>query len=552
MALIRFFSGLICLFIATTAFTQEQLSLSGSIESNVNFYQRDTAIGAAHTPQYDHQLIGTETWISLRGQFSGFDLGIRYDIFANSALLNPQDSYTDQGIGRWYIGKKIGKLSLLVGHIYDQFGSGVIFKAYEERPLLIDNALVGLKATYDIAPNWTIKGVAGRQKNLFDLYPSVLKGLNIEGFESLGKEGKVTIAPGLGLMHKTLSDEQMDALAGTLSQYTPEDFIDKAPYNTLAGSIYNTLTAGRFTWYFETAYKTEEVIYDLYATRTLWTGVESRGKFVLAPGYLTFTSLTYAGGGLGLSGQYKRTRNFNFRTDPFVSLNRGIINFLPPMSRINSYRLTARYAPATQDLDEEAVQFDATYAINKRLSILVNVSNINRPKAEENRDIYTEVFTQFTLKKPQKWTLLAGVQFQRYDQELYQGKPDVPDVTAVTPFIDYLVKLTQKKSLRTELQYMSTKQDYGSWIFGLEEFSISPHWIFELSDMWNIKPYVSADGTKKLDDLHFPTAGVVYSAGPTRYALRYVKQVEGIVCSGGICRLEPAFSGFKFNLTSNF
>jgi hypothetical protein len=52
--------------------------------------------------------------------------------------------------------------------------------------------------------------------------------------------------------------------------------------------------------------------------------------------------------------------------------------------------------------------------------------------------------------------------------------------------------------------------------------------------------------------LHFPTAGMVYSSGRTRYALRYVKQVEGIVCSGGICRLEPAFSGFKFNVSSNF
>jgi len=545
-------SALIFSLFSLDCFAQEPISLSGSLESNVNFYLRDSEIGAANTPQYDHQLVGTETWLTLRAQVSGFDLGIRYDIFANSALLNPQDSYTAQGIGRWYVGKKIGKLGILGGHIYDQFGSGVIFKAYEERPLLIDNALVGLKLTYEIYPNWTIKGIVGRQKNLFDLYSSVLKGLNIEGFRSFGEEGKVSIAPGLGIMHKTLSDQQMDDLAGTLGSYTPEDFIHEAPFNTLAATVYNTLTAGNFTWYIEAAYKTEDVIYDQFASRTLWTGVQSNGKFVLEPGYLTYTSLTYAGGGLGISGQYKRTRNFNFRTDPFVSLNRGIINFLPAMSRINSYRLTARYSPATQDLDEESVQFDAAYAINKNLSVLVNVSNINRPKANENHDIYSEIFTQVTVKKPRKWTLITGVQYQKYDQELYEGKPGVPNVKAITPYLDYLVKLDQKKSLRTEFQYMLTKQDFGSWIYGLEEFSISPHWIFELSDMWNISPYVKEDGTKKVDDLHFPTVGVVYSAGPTRYALRYVKQVEGIVCSGGICRLEPAFSGFKFNLSSNF
>lgn len=531
---------------------QEEFSLSGSLESNGNFYIRDTTIGAANTPQYEHQQIGIETWLSVRAQIAGFEFGARYDIFANSALLNPQSSYTDQGFGSWYIGKKVGKLSIRGGYIYDQFGSGIIFRAYEERPLLIDNALVGLRLSYEISPDWTIKGIAGRQKNLFDLYTSVLTGANIEGFKSLGKEGKVTIAPGFGVIHKTLSDDQMEALAGTLSQYTPEDFIDSVPYNTLAFSAYNTLSAGRFSWYVEGAYKTEETIYDTYAKSTLWTGVESTGKFVLTNGYVFYTSLSYAGGGLGISGQYKRTSNFPFDADPFVTLNQGSINFLPPMSRVNTYRLTARYSPATQDLDEEAVTLDVRYAVSKNLSFLVNISHIIRPEAVENHDIYDELFTQFTLKKPKEWTMIGGIQFQRYDQELYQGKPGVPIVKTITPYIDYLWKITQKKSLRVEFQYMNTQQDHGSWLYALAEYSISPHWVFELSDMYNVAPNEKPDGTGTAEKLHFPTAGVVYSAGSTRYALRYVKQVEGIVCSGGICRLEPAFSGFRLNVSSNF
>jgi hypothetical protein len=88
-----------------------------------------------------------------------------------------------------------------------------------------------------------VKGLAGRQKNLFDLYGSVITGINIDGFKSFGEEGKVTIAPGFGALHKTLSDAQMDALAGTLSQYTPEDFLDSVPYNTV--SLSSTIT---FHW----------------------------------------------------------------------------------------------------------------------------------------------------------------------------------------------------------------------------------------------------------------------------------------------------------------
>jgi len=531
---------------------EEHFSVSGNLESNTNFYMRDPNIGAANTPQYEHQQIGNDSWLNLRAQGYGFEFGIRYDYFLNSALLNPSESYTDQGIGRWYAGKQLGKLNIYGGHIYDQIGSGIIFRSYEERALLIDNALVGLKLEYELSPNWTIKGMTGRQKNLFELYPSVLTGGSIDGFVPLDSTGKFSLTPGFGVVHKTLADNQMEALAGSLSLYTPTDFIDSVPYNCTAFTLYNTLNAGRFSWYVEGAYKTEDAMYNTYAKRTLWTGDKSSGKFILESGYVFYTTLSYAGGGLGLTGQYKRTHNFNFRTDPYSTLNRGMINFLPPMSRVNTYRLTARYSPATQEFEEEAVQFDAAYKVNKNLGVLVNVANITRPGAETNKNIYTEIFTQFTLKKPKVWTLIGGVQFLKYDQELYQGKPGVPLIKAVTPYVDYLYKLDQKKSLRTEIQYMNTKQDFGSWLYGLEEFSISPHWIFEVSDMWNIKSNPEHTTSALKDNLHFPTVGVVYSTGTTRYAFRYVKQVEGIVCSGGICRLEPAFSGFKLNVSSNF
>ena len=531
---------------------EQNISVSGNLESNTNFYMRDPNIGAANTPQYEHQQIGNDSWLTLRAQVYGFELGIRYDYFLNSALLNPSESYTDQGIGRWYAGKKIGKFSVLGGHIYDQIGSGIIFRAYEERALLIDNALVGLRLSYDLSPNWTIKGMTGRQKNLFDLYPSVLTGGSLEGYVPLDTAGRITLSPGFGIMHKTLADEQMEALAGTLSQYTPTDFIDSVPYNTIAFTLYNTLYVGQFSWYVEGAYKTPDAMYNDDATRTLWTGVESTGKYILESGYVFYTTLSYAGGGLGLTGQYKRTHNFNFRADPFATLNHGMINFLPPMSRVNTYRLTARYAPATQEFEEEAIQLDATYRINKNWSVLVNVARITRPGATENADPYTEVFTQFTWKKPKEWTLVGGVQYVQYDQELYEGKPGVPKVVAVTPYADFLYKLNQKESLRTELQYMNSDEDFGSWLYFLEEYSISPHWSFELSDMWNIKSNPEHTTSALKDNLHFPTVGAAYSKGGTRYALRYVKQVEGIVCSGGICRLEPAFSGFKFNVSSNF
>jgi hypothetical protein len=219
------------------------------------------------------------------------------------------------------------------------------------------------------------------------------------------------------------------------------------------------------------------------------------------------------------------------------------------MTRVNTYRLPARYAAATQDLGEHAGQLELSYRESAQRSYLVNFSNITNGHGDL---LYREAVAEITLKKPRKTTFIGGLQFQWYDQELYQGKTGVPMVKTVTPYLDFLKKLGKKQSVRIEAQYMHTKQDFGSWVFGLVEVGIAPHWIFEVSDMWNIVPYEDQNGKRKNDPLHYPTVGVTYSTGPHRFNARFVKQVEGVVCSGGICRLEPAFSGVRLQASTQF
>ena len=52
--------------------------------------------------------------------------------------------------------------------------------------------------------------------------------------------------------------------------------------------------------------------------------------------------------------------------------------------------------------------------------------------------------------------------------------------------------------------------------------------------------------------LHYPSFFVKYNVGTTSFTAAYVKQVEGVNCTGGICRLEPAFSGLRFTLSTQF
>lgn len=155
-----------CFYSSQLLLAQDNLVLGGGFQLNGNVFLRDSAIGAANIPQYDHQIYGGESWFELNASYLGFNGGLRYDAFNNSNLLNPQGSYTAHGIGKWYLNKSIDKLDLSVGYIYDQIGSGIIYRAYEERAQLIDNALIGAAAKWNFNPNWSVRGFVGKQRNL--------------------------------------------------------------------------------------------------------------------------------------------------------------------------------------------------------------------------------------------------------------------------------------------------------------------------------------------------------------------------------------------------
>ena len=550
--------GSIFLLLSMSAQAQDGATIRGNLEANGNFFIRDSIIGATNTPQYDNQLFGADVWMNLSYSYKGFDVGLRFDMFNNSNLLNPTGSYTAQGIGRWYAKKKFNKLGVSAGYLYDQIGSGIIFRAYEQRPLLIDQALYGLRLTYDIAPEWQIKAFTGRQKKQFEAYESITRGAVIEGFVAIDSSS-ISFAPGAGIVARTLSDETVDDIVTTLTTYDPVDVVGVKPrYNTYAYSVYNTLAIKSFTWYAEAAFKSNEIFSDPNAIRTRTGASNTFGRLVSRDGLVLYSSLSFAAKGFGLTLEGKRTESFDFRTSPLLNLNNGLMNFIPPMARPNTYRLTARYAAVTQFLGEQALQADISYSPSRKLQFTVNGSYIDDL---EGNLLYREVFTEIILKKKRKYILTTGLQHQIYNQEIYFVKPDEANIKAWVPYADFQYKLSKKKALRLELQYMSVndgpdgkKVDYGNWANALLEFTIAPHWTFTASDMYNASPGKASPKDENGEGIkaHYPRFDVFYTQKTNRFSLSFVKQVEGIVCTGGICRLEPAFSGVKFSVNSTF
>lgn len=511
---------------------QEQGQLSGDLMMNVNFYDRDSTINAANNPLYDNYLSGGEAWLSFRYSWKGFTAFLRADAYHNSNLYNPTEALTGFGIGAWSLSKDLGSLNVTGGYIYDQIGSGILFRAYEDRGLLIDNALVGVRVKYQLNDHISLKAYTGQQKNVATItgrYAPIIKAFNAEGDYSLSD--KVHIAPGIGILNRTLDAGSMGAIvSGINAQDLDTRFVPR--YNTYAFTAYNNLVAGDVSWYIEGAYKTHEAIIKDDMLQDL-------------SGNVVYSTLAYARKGFAINLSGKRTENFVLRTSPNEILLRGVLNWQPVIARLRPQRLIARYTPPSQDISEQAIGADILLAPNDDVTVTLNATHIN---TLEGTKLYRELYGDVEYRTDKNWILDLGVQYLEYNQQLYQQKPNVPMFKAITGFAEATYRVTDRKSLRAEAQYMHTEQDYGSWVFGLLEYNIAPKWSFAISDMYNVSP------NKEVVDegRHYYNIFAAYTHGPTRFTAQYVKQVEGVNCTGGVCRYEPAFSGVKLGLTTTF
>lgn len=523
-----------------------QGEFSGNFQSNTQFYVRDDKIGA-NTPQYLREKSSTDAWLYMNYKIAGFSLVARYDVFNNSALLNPQRAYTNSGIGYWSINKAVGNLDITAGYFYDQFGSGAVFRAFEDRLIGIDYAVRGVKLKYTFSDSWFIKAFTGQQKGFlapdgtdtrFDVSPQVVKGVNTEKRLNLGP---VTLDLGASAVNRTLDNNTVNRLVNEINALPIEQrFQPKS--NVYLFNGYFTASYKNFSLQSEYNYKTEEALRDPLDQTRLFG----------ADGHVFSTSLSYSRRGLGVNLQYKKVENFQFLNSPYSQLLNGWMTYLPSISRQNVYRLLARYTPVVQVLGENAIQGDVLWSPTKKLTLNFNFSYVQKPNAQP---LYKEAYIDANYKINKKLKMTLGFQAIFYSQNIYQVNPNAPDVLSYTPFTEITYKLSRKQSIRLEAQYLDTKMDLGSFVNALVEFNIAPHWSFSAGDMVNTNPVRTPETPQEAiseDITHYYNFFVSYTHKTSRFTLNYLKQVQGVNCTGGICRVEPAFSGLRFGITTNF
>ncbi len=535
---------------------------SGNLLMTYQKYIRDDSIGA-NTKVYKENTASADAWLFMQYRIKGYSFILRYDAFNNSPLLDPQDAYTNHGVGFWQINKSVDKLDITMGSFYDQFGTGILFRAYEQRQIGIDYAIQGMRLKYNINDKWAIKGFAGNQKgnikNRFGYANQVISGLNVEGNLDLGKDSKYgALQVGASGVNRTLDRETMDRLVGTINTYDLADrFYPK--YNVYGGNAYFTYTKDNFSWTVEGNVKSKEAI------------MEDDSKFHLKGGKVLYTSMSWGKGGwnlgkqkasVGLNIQARHVDHFSFRTAPTENLLNGLVSYLPSMTRQNTYRLLSRYNAPGQAMGEDGIQGEIEFKPRKGTQIFFNgsyvqtlASNGKLNKATgvmEAEKLFSENYIEVVQKIGKHDKLKLGVQRIVYNQTRYESEPEYVPVKTFTPFGEWLHTMNQGRSLRVEWQYLNTKNDQGSFANLMIEMFVNKNLSIAVADMVNVVPHryermIIADKV-----LHYPTFFIGYTEKNTVFTLAFLKQQQGVNCSGGICREEPAFSGVRFTVSSNF
>jgi hypothetical protein len=519
--------------------------IHGNFQMDMQYYNPDSSIGAPAVPEKT-LMNGFLNLIYTRDKFTA---GIRYESYLG-ALQGFDPRYKGTGILYKFATYTNDELEVTAGSFYEQFGSGMILRAYEDRGLGYDNALEGLRVKFHPHAGISLKGIYGQQRSFMNFGPGTVR----------GADGELNLNE---LIPRSIGLKTHVILGGSfVSKYQPDagtgPYVLPANVGAAAGRI--NIHRGKINFQAEYAYKINDP--------------STVNNFNYKPGEGLFASASYSQKGLGFSLSGKRIDNMDFRSDRTATVNNLEINYLPALTRQHTYSMLNFYPYASQPTGEIAYQAELTYRIKKGTalggnygtSLLINYSTAFgldtlrlRPESDSARQGYRsrsylgfgqKYFEDLNIEIDKKITehfkLIAVYASQSYNKAVIQGKPGIPMIYSQIGVLDLIYRFTDTLSVRAELEHLYTVEDHGSWASALLEFTIAPKYFIALSDQWNY------GNTIKDEQIHYYNFTLGYIRNTNRYQLSYGKQRAGIYCVGGVCRTVPASNGISLTITSSF
>ncbi|MFN3269162.1 MAG: DUF6029 family protein, partial [Candidatus Kapaibacteriota bacterium] len=153
----------------------ENLQIGGSFQSDSYLYLKDSTIESAEAPEK----ILSNNYLFLTISTNNINLDLRYESYQNP-ILGFDPRYQGSGIAYRSLSYKGDLIGITVGNFYEQFGSGMIFRAYEERNLGIDNSIDGAKIEVTPTDGLTFKGLIGKQRYFWSTSKAIVRGADAE------------------------------------------------------------------------------------------------------------------------------------------------------------------------------------------------------------------------------------------------------------------------------------------------------------------------------------------------------------------------------------
>jgi len=535
---------------------QENVTLNGSIQSDILLPQEDKAIGTKYDSNSD---ILTNTYADLHLRSKWVDAGARVE-FMEYPLPGFERDFQGWGVPHIYVKGKFGNgWEVTLGDFYDQFGSGFIFRAYEERSLGIDNSIRGLRLNMSAIDGLNLKVLGGLQRRYWDWDDEAIVGgadaeLSIDRFSTKMQDKGINWMVGASFVAKKEDDEMI--------MVNPVQRLN-LPEVVSALDVRTRYQQGNYSLMAEYAMKSQDPSFD--------------NGYIYKKGNALMLSASYSKRGMSALVQAKRSEDMSFRSRRSVNGTSVFLNHMPAFAYQHTYALAALYPYATQMANGEwAMQgeFGYTFKRNTALggkygtTLKLNMSYIRAIDREPVTDgklmgtdgytssffkfgdetYYQDINLQLEKKISKAFKLNLMYMNQRYNQGVIEGHGGMINSNIFVGEGKY--QFNKKLTLRGELQYLTTSHESGDWMYGLLELSVLPYLMFTVSDMYG-KPAING-GLEYGGKEHYYMASVTFNYNAHRIMAGYGRTRAGYNCSGGVCRYVPASKGVNISYNYSF
>ena len=556
-------------------------NFTGNIESTFQYLNADSLIGAT---QPDSKGL-LNTYMNVFYTQGNFKAGMRFESYLPRIQGYPA-TFDGTGLGMRYIGYSNNLVDITLGSIYDQFGSGLSLRTYENMGLGYDSQLDGVRVKVTPKKGFTVKGVYGYLRYAF-LDSRIVHSDGIVR----GIDGELH----LNETFKSWVAKKLDVTIGAsfVSKYQRDDNTTlNLPENVGCYGGRVRVKYGKIAFDGEYVFKGQDPSED--------------NLYNFNVGHAAVFNLGYSQKGLGILFSAKSVDNMSYRADRTKQLQNVLINYLPSLNKTHTYNLVASLYPyATQPVGEIAFQGEILYTLKKGsklggkygTTVNLNYSSAYRPMRHTSGidpldstgvtytsglfDMSDSLYwrdVNFNLTK--KFSKNFNITLSYFNITLNN---DVATVTKEKGFIKSNVfvvetgyKINNKQSIRMELQTLFVNRrdsvdvinsitgvtekverdipfyqegrpvDKGDWVTLLLEYTINSNWFISAMDQYNF------GNSDKKYRAHHPYFSVGYIQESTRITISYGRQRAGLFCVGGVCRPVPASNGLTFSFTHSF